>query len=130
MSGKDNSAGVFHLVLTADFAFAASLGCQTKDRRHTVDAQQRPQRSQPAIQQAASQGKAAAAAKHHVDCVALSKLDLLLSVVCVKEHQQLEQDAKELAEKINSIVGRAKHLASNHFNSQKILQETDTYLSL
>lgn len=48
----------------------------------------------------------------------------------VKEHQQLEQEAKDLAQKINSIVGRAQHLASNHFNSQKILQETDTYLSL
>lgn len=49
---------------------------------------------------------------------------------CVQEHQQLEQEAKELAEKIHSIVGRAQHLASNHFNSQKILQETDAYLSL
>ncbi|XP_027134554.1 spectrin beta chain, non-erythrocytic 5 [Larimichthys crocea] len=48
----------------------------------------------------------------------------------LKEHQQLEQEAKELAEKINSIISRAKHLASNHFDSQRILQETDTYLTL
>ncbi|XP_078145742.1 spectrin beta chain, non-erythrocytic 5 [Centroberyx gerrardi] len=48
----------------------------------------------------------------------------------LKEHQQLEQEAKELAEKINSIVSRAKHLASTHFDSQRILQETDTYLRL
>lgn len=50
--------------------------------------------------------------------------------LCVKEHQQLELEAKELAEKINSIVSRAKHLASNHFDSQRILRETDTYLTL
>ena len=50
---------------------------------------------------------------------------------CVlQEHQQLEQEAKELAEKINSIISRAKHIASNHFDSQRILQETDTYLTL
>ncbi|XP_054861726.1 spectrin beta chain, non-erythrocytic 5 isoform X3 [Amphiprion ocellaris] len=48
----------------------------------------------------------------------------------LKEHQQLEQEAKELAEKINSIVSRAQHLASNHFDSHRILQETDTYLTL
>ncbi|KAM9341571.1 spectrin beta chain, non-erythrocytic 5 [Symphorus nematophorus] len=56
--------------------------------------------------------------------------DLRSSRQLLKEHQQLEQDAKELAEKINSIVSRAKHLASNHFDSQRILQETDTYLTL
>lgn len=50
--------------------------------------------------------------------------------LCVKEHQQLEQDATELAEKINSIVSRAKHLASNHFDSLRILQETEAYLTL
>ncbi|XP_061631327.1 spectrin beta chain, non-erythrocytic 5 isoform X2 [Phyllopteryx taeniolatus] len=48
----------------------------------------------------------------------------------LKEHYQLEQDAKELAEKIGVIVGRAKNLGSSHFNSQRILQETDTYLTL
>uniref|UniRef100_UPI0037E8FE98 spectrin beta chain, non-erythrocytic 5 n=1 Tax=Semicossyphus pulcher TaxID=241346 RepID=UPI0037E8FE98 len=56
--------------------------------------------------------------------------DLRSSRQLLKEHQQLEQEAKELAEKINSIVGRAKHLASNHFDSQRILKETDTYLTL
>ncbi|KAM7403778.1 hypothetical protein PAMA_004285 [Pampus argenteus] len=56
--------------------------------------------------------------------------DLRSSRQLLKEHQQLEQDAKELAEKINSIVSRAKHLASNHFDSHRILQETDTYLTL
>ncbi|XP_076605262.1 spectrin beta chain, non-erythrocytic 5 [Chaetodon auriga] len=56
--------------------------------------------------------------------------DLRSSRQLLKEHQQLEQEAKELAEKINSIVSRAKHLASNHFDSQRILQETDTYLAL
>ncbi|KAF1375246.1 hypothetical protein PFLUV_G00237590 [Perca fluviatilis] len=56
--------------------------------------------------------------------------DLRSSRQLLKEHQQLEQEAKELAEKINSIVSRAKHLASNHFDSQRILQETDTYLTL
>lgn len=50
--------------------------------------------------------------------------------MCLQEHQQLEQEANELAEKINSIVSRAKHLASNHFDSHRILQETDTYLTL
>uniref|UniRef100_A0A3Q1IVH4 Calponin-homology (CH) domain-containing protein n=1 Tax=Anabas testudineus TaxID=64144 RepID=A0A3Q1IVH4_ANATE len=48
----------------------------------------------------------------------------------LKEHQQLEQEAKELAEKISSIISRAKHLASNHFDSQRILRETDAYLKL
>nr|XP_057947283.1 spectrin beta chain, non-erythrocytic 5-like isoform X2 [Doryrhamphus excisus] len=56
--------------------------------------------------------------------------DLRSSRQLLKEHQQLEQDAKQLAEKINAIVGRAKHLASNHFDSYRILQETDAYLSL
>ncbi|XP_022067652.2 spectrin beta chain, non-erythrocytic 5 isoform X2 [Acanthochromis polyacanthus] len=56
--------------------------------------------------------------------------DLRSSRQLLKEHQQLEQEAKELAEKINSIVSRAQHLASNHFDSHRILQETDTYLTL
>ncbi|XP_044022541.1 spectrin beta chain, non-erythrocytic 5 isoform X2 [Siniperca chuatsi] len=56
--------------------------------------------------------------------------NLRSSRVLLKEHQQLEQEAKELAEKINSIVSRAKRIASNHFDSQRILQETDTYLTL
>ncbi|KAF7648029.1 hypothetical protein LDENG_00163000 [Lucifuga dentata] len=56
--------------------------------------------------------------------------DLRSSRQLLKEHQQLEQEAKELAEKISSIVSRAKRLASNHFDKHRILQETDTYLSL
>ncbi|XP_026156546.1 spectrin beta chain, non-erythrocytic 5 isoform X2 [Mastacembelus armatus] len=56
--------------------------------------------------------------------------DLRSSRQLLKEHQQLEQEAKDLAEKINSIVSRAKHLASTHFDSHRILQETDTYLTL
>ncbi|XP_030641786.1 spectrin beta chain, non-erythrocytic 5 [Chanos chanos] len=56
--------------------------------------------------------------------------DLRSSRQLLKEHKQLEQEAQELADKINSIVTRAKHLATNHFDSQRILQETDKYLKL
>lgn len=56
--------------------------------------------------------------------------DLRSSRQLLKEHKQLEEEAQELAEKINSIVTRAKHLATNHFDSQRILRETDTYLNL
>ncbi|XP_072545910.1 spectrin beta chain, non-erythrocytic 5 [Salminus brasiliensis] len=56
--------------------------------------------------------------------------DLRSSRQLLKEHKQLEQDAQELADKINSIVARAKHLAINHFDSLRILRETDTYLKL
>ncbi|KAJ0009205.1 hypothetical protein NQD34_016620 [Periophthalmus magnuspinnatus] len=56
--------------------------------------------------------------------------DLRSSRQLLKEHQQLEQEAAELAEKMNSIMGRVKRLASTHFDSQRLLQDTDTYLSL
>nr|XP_055027307.1 spectrin beta chain, non-erythrocytic 5 [Misgurnus anguillicaudatus] len=56
--------------------------------------------------------------------------DLRSSRQLLKEHKQLEEDAQELAEKINSIVTRAKRLATNHFDSQRIHRETDTYLKL
>ncbi|XP_077945298.1 spectrin beta chain, non-erythrocytic 5 isoform X2 [Gasterosteus aculeatus] len=56
--------------------------------------------------------------------------DLRSSRQLLKEHQQLEQEAKDLAEKINSIVSRAKLLASTHFDSQRILRETEAYLTL
>ncbi|CAB1331140.1 unnamed protein product [Coregonus sp. 'balchen'] len=56
--------------------------------------------------------------------------DLRSSRQLLKEHQQLETEAQELADKINTIVTRAKHLATNHFDSQRILQETDTYMKL
>ncbi|KAM8834261.1 LOW QUALITY PROTEIN: spectrin beta chain, non-erythrocytic 5 [Synchiropus picturatus] len=56
--------------------------------------------------------------------------DLRSSRQLLKEHRQLEQEAQELAEKINSIVSRAKHLAATPSDSQRIHQETDIYLSL
>ncbi|XP_010891275.2 spectrin beta chain, non-erythrocytic 5 isoform X2 [Esox lucius] len=56
--------------------------------------------------------------------------DLRSSRQLLKEHQQLETEAQELADKINTIVTRAKDLATNHFDSQKILRETDTYMKL
>ncbi|KAG7328102.1 hypothetical protein KOW79_008046 [Hemibagrus wyckioides] len=56
--------------------------------------------------------------------------DLRSSRVLLKEHKQVEQEAQELADKINSIVTHAKHLATNHFDSQRILHETDMYLKL
>lgn len=56
--------------------------------------------------------------------------DLRSSRVLLKEHKQVEQEAQELADKINSIVSHAKHLAANHFDSQRILHETDVYLKL
>ncbi|KAM4625618.1 spectrin beta chain, non-erythrocytic 5 [Polymixia lowei] len=56
--------------------------------------------------------------------------DLRSSRQLLKEHQQLEGEATELADKINSIINRAQDLASKHFDSRRILQETDTYLRL
>ncbi|XP_034163832.2 spectrin beta chain, non-erythrocytic 5 [Pangasianodon hypophthalmus] len=56
--------------------------------------------------------------------------DLRSSRLLLKEHKQVEQEAQELADKINSIVSHAKHLATNHFDSQRILHETDMYLKL
>uniref|UniRef100_A0A673I813 Spectrin beta chain, non-erythrocytic 2-like n=1 Tax=Sinocyclocheilus rhinocerous TaxID=307959 RepID=A0A673I813_9TELE len=43
--------------------------------------------------------------------------DLRSSRQLLKEHKQLEEEAQELAEKINSIVTRAKHLATNQLKS-------------
>lgn len=56
--------------------------------------------------------------------------DLRSSRMLLKEHKRVEQEAQELADKINSIVTHAKHLATNHFDSQRILHEVDTYLKL
>lgn len=56
--------------------------------------------------------------------------DLRSSRVLLKKHKQVEQEAQELADKINSIVTHAKHLATTHFDSQRILHETDMYLKL
>ncbi|XP_074853761.1 spectrin beta chain, non-erythrocytic 5 [Carettochelys insculpta] len=54
--------------------------------------------------------------------------DLRSSRDLLKQHSQLEKETGELAEKMNSIVSRAKKMATNHFNSQKILDETQKYL--
>ncbi|KAJ8289416.1 hypothetical protein GJAV_G00001060 [Gymnothorax javanicus] len=56
--------------------------------------------------------------------------DLQSSRKLLKEHQQLEQEARELADKMNAIVTRAKLMATNHFDSQRILTETEKYLKL
>ncbi|KAJ8287365.1 hypothetical protein COCON_G00000240 [Conger conger] len=56
--------------------------------------------------------------------------DLQSSRELLKEHQQLEQEARELAEKMNAIVTRAEHMATNHFDSQRILKDTEKYLQL
>ncbi|KAI5616449.1 spectrin beta chain, non-erythrocytic 5 isoform X2 [Silurus asotus] len=56
--------------------------------------------------------------------------DLRSSRMLLKEHKQVEQEAQDLANKMNSIVTHAKHLATNHFDSQRILDETDMYLKL
>ncbi|KAJ8333342.1 hypothetical protein SKAU_G00422380 [Synaphobranchus kaupii] len=56
--------------------------------------------------------------------------DLQSSRKLLKVHQQLEQESRELADKMNAIVTRAKHMATNHFDSQRILRETEKYLKL
>ncbi|KAG5855882.1 hypothetical protein ANANG_G00001630 [Anguilla anguilla] len=56
--------------------------------------------------------------------------DLQSSRKLLKDHQQLEQEARELADKMNAIVTRAKHMATNHFDSQRILRDTEKYLKL
>uniref|UniRef100_A0A8C3S247 Calponin-homology (CH) domain-containing protein n=1 Tax=Chelydra serpentina TaxID=8475 RepID=A0A8C3S247_CHESE len=54
--------------------------------------------------------------------------DLRSSRDLLKQHSQLEKETGELAEKMNSIVSHAKKMATNHFDSQKILDETQKYL--
>ncbi|TFK15040.1 acyl-coenzyme A thioesterase 1 [Platysternon megacephalum] len=54
--------------------------------------------------------------------------DLRSSRDLLKQHSQLEKETGELAEKMNSIVSCAKKMATNHFDSQKILDETQKYL--
>ncbi|XP_063803707.1 spectrin beta chain, non-erythrocytic 5 isoform X2 [Pseudophryne corroboree] len=54
--------------------------------------------------------------------------DLRTSRDLLKEHRQLENESRELAEKMNSIVSRAQTMATNHFNSQGIMDETMKYL--
>ncbi|XP_043929471.1 spectrin beta chain, non-erythrocytic 5 [Protopterus annectens] len=54
--------------------------------------------------------------------------DLRSSRDLLKEHKQLENETLELADKMNAIVSHAKQMATNHFDSQRILQETQKYL--
>ncbi|KAM3918253.1 spectrin beta chain, non-erythrocytic 5 [Leptodactylus fuscus] len=54
--------------------------------------------------------------------------DLRTSRDLLKEHRQLENESRELADKMNSIVSRAQKMATNHFNSQGIMDETMKYL--
>ncbi|KAI1895008.1 hypothetical protein AGOR_G00101700 [Albula goreensis] len=56
--------------------------------------------------------------------------DLRSSRELLKEHQQLEQEVQELSHKMNAIVSRAKHMATTHFDSQRILEQTEKYLKL
>ncbi|XP_059505307.1 spectrin beta chain, non-erythrocytic 5 isoform X2 [Stegostoma tigrinum] len=54
--------------------------------------------------------------------------DLRSSRLLLKEHKWLECDMRELAEKMNSIVNRAKKVAMDHFDSQRILEQTQKHL--
>ncbi|XP_055497034.1 spectrin beta chain, non-erythrocytic 5 [Leucoraja erinacea] len=54
--------------------------------------------------------------------------DLRSSRRLLKEHKWLEGDMRELAEKMNSIVNRAKKMATGHFDSQRILEQTQKHL--
>ncbi|XP_074765676.1 spectrin beta chain, non-erythrocytic 5 isoform X1 [Athene noctua] len=54
--------------------------------------------------------------------------DLRSSRDLLKQHKQLENETRELAEKMNSIVSHARKMATNHFDSQRILDETQKYL--
>ncbi|NXG60038.1 SPTN5 protein, partial [Hemiprocne comata] len=54
--------------------------------------------------------------------------DLRSSRDLLKQHRQLENETHELAEKMNSIVSHARKMATNHFDSQRILDETQKYL--
>ncbi|XP_040455901.1 spectrin beta chain, non-erythrocytic 5 isoform X2 [Falco naumanni] len=54
--------------------------------------------------------------------------DLRSSRDLLKQHRQLENETRELAEKMNSVVSHARNMATNHFDSQRILDETQKYL--
>ncbi|XP_078515770.1 spectrin beta chain, non-erythrocytic 5 isoform X2 [Lissotriton helveticus] len=54
--------------------------------------------------------------------------DLRSSRDLLKNHRQLENETRELADKMNSIVSHAQKMATNHFNSQGIMEETQKYL--
>ncbi|XP_015205968.2 spectrin beta chain, non-erythrocytic 5 isoform X1 [Lepisosteus oculatus] len=55
--------------------------------------------------------------------------DLRSSRQLLKEHRELEKEAQELADKMNAIVSRARSMATDHFDSDRILQETEKYLT-
>uniref|UniRef100_UPI00398EAE6B spectrin beta chain, non-erythrocytic 5 n=1 Tax=Pristiophorus japonicus TaxID=55135 RepID=UPI00398EAE6B len=54
--------------------------------------------------------------------------DLRSSRLLLKEHKWLEGDMRELAEKMNGIVNRARKVATDHFDSQRILEQTHKHL--
>lgn len=54
--------------------------------------------------------------------------DLRFSRLLLKEHKWLEGDMRELAEKMNGIVNRARKVATDHFDSQRILEQTQKHL--
>ncbi|XP_061467332.1 spectrin beta chain, non-erythrocytic 5 [Rhineura floridana] len=54
--------------------------------------------------------------------------DLHSSRNLLKEHSQLENEMQGLAEKMSSIVFHANKMATNHFDSERILDETQIYL--
>uniref|UniRef100_A0A8C3DHV3 Spectrin beta, non-erythrocytic 5 n=1 Tax=Corvus moneduloides TaxID=1196302 RepID=A0A8C3DHV3_CORMO len=54
--------------------------------------------------------------------------DLRSSRDLLKQHRQLENETRELAEKMNAIVSHARKMATTHFDSQRILEETQKYL--
>ncbi|XP_009997918.1 PREDICTED: spectrin beta chain, non-erythrocytic 5 [Chaetura pelagica] len=54
--------------------------------------------------------------------------DLRSSRELLKQHRQLENETHELAEKMYSIVSHARKMATNHFDSRRILDETQKYL--
>ncbi|XP_028933726.1 spectrin beta chain, non-erythrocytic 5 [Ornithorhynchus anatinus] len=54
--------------------------------------------------------------------------DLRSSRALQKQHGQLEQESQELADKMSAIIARARSVATGHFNSESILEETQKYL--
>ncbi|XP_038597006.1 spectrin beta chain, non-erythrocytic 5 [Tachyglossus aculeatus] len=54
--------------------------------------------------------------------------DLRSSRALQKQHGQLERESQELADKMSAIIARARSVATGHFNSKSILEETQKYL--
>ncbi|XP_042315999.1 spectrin beta chain, non-erythrocytic 5 [Sceloporus undulatus] len=55
--------------------------------------------------------------------------DLRSSRNLLKDHRQLENEMQGLAEKMSSIVFHAEKMATNHFDRESILDETQKYLA-